>query len=171
MKPHRLPRLKKKEEQNDEDKAQKSNKKKETGSSNKKMNKSIKTSIKRNINSDYIQKYGKIRDRHNEDYAISLAPDREDIISEDAKLFDNKDINLEMPKIKENIGLEDTEFYIESIHHDQYYKINQIKKEEKPSEEIFGEKKVGIKKRKKSKSKKMKKRKKKKTKRKKSIKK
>jgi hypothetical protein len=150
MKPHRLPRLKKKEEQNDEDKAQKSNKKKETGSSNKKMNKSIKTSIKRNINSDYIQKYGKIRDRHNEDYAISLAPDREDIISEDAKLFDNKDINLEMPKIKENIGLEDTEFYIESIHHDQYYKINQIKKEEKPSEEIFGEKKVGIKKRKKS---------------------
>ena len=150
MKPHRLPRLKKKEEQNDEDKAQKSNKKKETGSSNKKMNKSIKTSIRRNINSDYIQKYGKIRDRHNEDYAISLAPDREDIISEDAKLFDNKDINLEMPKIKENIGLEDTEFYIESIHHDQYYKINQIKKEEKPSEEIFGEKKVGIKKRKKS---------------------
>ena len=47
--------------------------------------------------------------------------------------------------------MDNTEFYIESIHHDQYYKINQIKKEEKKKEEIMGEsKKIGIKKRKKT---------------------
>ena len=28
-----------------------------------------------------------------------------DLVSEDAKLYDNKDINLEAPKIKENIDL------------------------------------------------------------------
>ena len=72
-------------------------------------------------------------------------------MSEDTKLYDNRDINLEAPKIKENIGLDSTEFYIESIHHDQYYKINQIKKEEKKvEEEITGEKKIGAKKRKKT---------------------
>ena len=103
------------------------------------------------IDSEFIRKKNRIRERHREDYAISLAPNREDLIAEDAKLYDNKDINLEAPKIKENIDLDNTEFYIESIHHDQYYKINQIKKEEKKKEEILGEsKKIGIKKRKKS---------------------
>ena len=49
------------------------------------------------------------------------------------------------------IGLDNTEFYIESIHHDQYYKINQIKKEEKKTEAILGnEGKIDIKKRRKS---------------------
>ena len=101
--------------------------------------------------SDYIKKKGRFRDRHKEDYAINIAPNREDIMSEDTKLYDNRDINLEAPKIKENIGLDSTEFYIESIHHDQYYKINQIKKEEKKvEEEITGEKKIGAKKRKKT---------------------
>ena len=104
-----------------------------------------------NIDSDFIRKKNKIRERHIEDYAISLAPNREDIVSEDIKLYENKDINLEAPKIKENIDLENTEFYIESIHHDQYYKINQIKKEEKKKEEILGDsKKGGVKKRKKT---------------------
>lgn len=107
--------------------------------------------IENNIDSDYIRKKNRIRERHREDYAISIAPNREDIISEDVKLYDNKDINLEAPKIKENIDLENTEFYIESIHHDQYYKINQIKKEEKKKEEILGEtKKSGVKVRKKA---------------------
>ena len=106
--------------------------------------------IENNIDSDYIRKKNRIRERHREDYAISIAPNREDIVSEDVKLYDNKDINLEAPKIKENIDLENTEFYIESIHHDQYYKINQIRKEEKKKEEILGEtKKSGVKKRKK----------------------
>jgi hypothetical protein len=106
----------------------------------------------RNIDSDYIRKKNKIRERHREDFAITMAPNREDLISEDAKLFDNKDINLEAPKIRENNDLENTEFYIESIHHDKYYKINQIKKEEEKKEEILGEsKKMGAKKRKKTK--------------------
>ena len=107
--------------------------------------------IENNIDSDFIRKKNRIRERHREDYAISIAPNREDIVSEDARLYDNKDINLEAPKIKENIDLDNTEFYIESIHHDQYYKINQIKKEEKKKEEILGEsKKSGVKKRKKA---------------------
>ena len=106
--------------------------------------------IDNNIDSDYIRKKNRIRKRHREDYAISIAPSREDIVSEDVKLYYNKNINLETPKIKENIDLENTEFYIESIHHDQYYKINQIRKEEKKKEEILGEtKKSGVKKRKK----------------------
>ena len=87
--------------------------------------------INNNADPDFIKKYRRIRNRHQEDFAISLAPNKEDIISEDGRLYDNKNINLETPRMKENIGLESTEFYIESIHHDQYYKINQIKKEEK----------------------------------------
>ena len=102
------------------------------------------------IDSDFIRKQNRIRERHREDYSINLVPNREDI-SEDVKLYDIKDINLEAPKIKENIDLDNTEFYIESIHHDQYYKINQIKKEEQQKEEILGEsKKTGVKKRKKA---------------------
>ena len=78
-------------------------------------------------------------------------PNSEDIISEDTHLYENKEINLEAQKIKEIIGLENTEFYIESIHHDQYYKINQIKKEEKQKEEILGDQsKISPKKRRKS---------------------
>jgi len=100
--------------------------------------------------SDYIRKLGKFRNRHREDYSISLNPDREDIVNEEAKLYDNRDINLDAPKINEDISLANTEFYIESIHHDQYYKINKITKEEKKNEEILGEPKIGgVKKRKK----------------------
>jgi hypothetical protein len=99
---------------------------------------------------------GKFRNRHREDYSISLNPDREDITNEEAKLYDNRDINLEHPKINEDISLANTEFYIESIHHDQYYKINKIKKEEKKTEEILGEPKIGgVKKRKKAAQKKL----------------
>ena len=46
---------------------------------------------------------------------------------------------MEAPKIKENIDLDHTKFYKENIHHVQYYKINQIKKEEQKKEEILGE--------------------------------
>ena len=84
-----------------------------------------------NQDPDFIRKYRRMRNRHQEDFAISLVPNKEDIISEDTHLYDNKNMNLDTQRMKENIGLENTEFYIESIHHDQYYKINQIKKEEK----------------------------------------
>ena len=108
-------------------------------------------SINKNTDPDFIRKYRKLRNRHQEDFAISLVPNSEDIISEDTHLYENKEINLESQKIKEIIGLENTEFYIESIHHDQYYKINQIKKEEKQKEEILGDQsKISPKKRRKS---------------------
>ena len=103
-----------------------------------------------NQDPDFIRKYRRMRNRHQEDFAISLAPNKEDIISEDTHLYDNKNMNLDTQRMKENIGLENTEFYIESIHHDQYYKINQIKKEEKKVEEIIGEAKHELKKRRKS---------------------
>ena len=107
--------------------------------------------INKNTDPDFIRKYRRLRNRHEEDFAISLVPNSEDIISEDTHLYENKEINLEPQKMKDIIGLENTEFYIESIHHDQYYKINQIKKEEKEKEEILGEQsKVNIKKRRKS---------------------
>ena len=107
--------------------------------------------INRNADPDFIRKYRKLRNRHQEDFAISLVPNNEDIISEDTHLYENKEINLEAQKIKEIIGLENPEFYIESIHHDQYYKINQIKKEEKQKEEILGDQsKINPKKRRKS---------------------
>jgi hypothetical protein len=112
--------------------------------------------IQQGDESDYIKKLGKFRNRHREDYSISLNPDREDIVNEEAKLYDNRDINLDAPKINEDISLANTEFYIESIHHDQYYKINKIKKEEKKTEEILGEPKIGgVKKRKKAAQKKL----------------
>ena len=109
--------------------------------------------INKNTDPDFIRKYRKLRNRHQEDFAITLVPNNEDIISEDTHLYENKEINLETQKMKDIIGLENTEFYIESIHHDQYYKINKIKKEENTKEEILGlgdQSKVSIKKRRKS---------------------
>lgn len=63
--------------------------------------------------------------------AISLAPNREGIISEDAKLYDNRDINLEGPKIREIIGLDNTDFYIERIHHDNTIKLIKLKRKKR----------------------------------------
>jgi hypothetical protein len=106
--------------------------------------------INKNTDPDFIRKYRKLRNRHQEDFAITLVPNSEDIISEDTHLYENKEINLETQKMKDIIGLENTEFYIESIHHDQYYKINQIKKEEKKKDVILGEAKPDLKKRRRS---------------------
>jgi hypothetical protein len=151
MKPRRLPRLKRTNDPPQSNQNNDINTNKNTQLINNSVISRRDDIQNNNIDSDFIRKKNKIRERHIEDYAISLAPNREDIVSEDIKLYENKDINLEAPKIKENIDLENTEFYIESIHHDQYYKINQIKKEEKKKEEILGDsKKGGVKKRKKT---------------------
>ena len=160
MKPRRLPRIPRKSNQNNPPGSNQINNISPNQSQNQNRNQQLinnvslqshNEDIQNIIDSEYIRKKNKLRERHREDYAISLMPNREDVISEDARLYDNKDINLEAPKIKENIDLENTEFYIESIHHDQYYKINQIKKEEEKKEEILGEtKKAGVKKRKKT---------------------
>ena len=150
MKPRRLPRIARKKDENQQISNQSGNNPNQSQQINNEQTFQQDDSRVRNIDSDFIRKKNKIRERHRQDFAITIAPNREDLISEDAKLYDNKDINLEAPKIKENIDLENTEFYIESIHHDQYYKINQIKKEEQKKEEILGEsKKIGSKKRKK----------------------
>ena len=151
MKPRRLPRLKRTNDPPQSNQNNDINTNKNTQLINNSVISRRDDIQNNNIDSDFIRKKNKIRERHIEDYAISLAPNREDIVSEDIKLYENKDINLEAPKIKENIDLENTEFYIESIHHYQYYKINQIKKEEKKKEEILGDsKKGGVKKRKKT---------------------
>jgi hypothetical protein len=151
MKPRRLPRLPRKNDQQISNQNDNDPNKNQSINNEQALPQQDDSNI-RNIDSDFIRKKNKIRERHREDFAITIAPNREDLVSEDAKLYDNKDINLEAPKIRENIDLENTEFYIESIHHDQYYKINQIKKEEQKKEEILGEpKKTGSKKRKKTK--------------------
>jgi hypothetical protein len=151
MRPRRLPRLPRKNDQQISNQNDNDPNKNQSINNEQALPQQDDSNI-RNIDSDFIRKKNKIRERHREDFAITIAPNREDLVSEDAKLYDNKDINLEAPKIRENIDLENTEFYIESIHHDQYYKINQIKKEEQKKEEILGEpKKTGSKKRKKTK--------------------
>ena len=152
MKPRRLPRIGKENNNIQNNNIQNNNTQITNNKSAKTRNKINKDNelINNNTDPDFIKKYRKLRNRHQEDFAISLVPNKEDIISEDARLYDNKYMNLEKPPMKE-IGLENTEFYIESIHHDQYYKITQIKKEEKKAEDILGgEGKVDVKKRRKS---------------------
>ena len=57
--------------------------------------------INKNTDPDFIRKYRKLRNRHQEDFAITLVPNSEDIISEDTHLYENKEINLETQKMKE----------------------------------------------------------------------
>ena len=154
MKPRRLPRIGKENNPIKENNIIPNNNTQISNNNNAKTRNKIPNQendlINNNTDPDFIKKYRKLRNRHQEDFAINIIPNKEDIISEDAKLYDNKYMNLEKPFMKE-IGLENTEFYIESIHHDQYYKINQIKKEEKKAEDILGgEGKIDIKKRRKS---------------------
>ena len=154
MRPRRLPRLGKENNPIKENNIIPNNNTQISNNNNAKTRNKIPNQendlINNNTDPDFIKKYRKLRNRHQEDFAINIIPNKEDIISEDAKLYDNKYMNLEKPFMKE-IGLENTEFYIESIHHDQYYKINQIKKEEKKAEDILGgEGKIDIKKRRKS---------------------
>ena len=154
MRPRRLPRIGKENNPIKENNIIQNNNTQISNNNNAKTRNKIPNQendlINNNTDPDFIKKYRKLRNRHQEDFAINIIPNKEDIISEDAKLYDNKYMNLEKPFMKE-IGLENTEFYIESIHHDQYYKINQIKKEEKKAEDILGgEGKIDIKKRRKS---------------------
>ena len=83
-----------------------------------------------NSDPDFIRKYRRMRNRHQEDFAINLVPNKEDIISEDARLYDNKNINLEVPRIKENIGLESIYWYVykENIRAIKFYDKNGYKR-------------------------------------------
>ena len=84
---------------------------------------------------EFIKLQRRLRYRHDADGAININLQRDDLMNDKYNLYDNKDINYDMPKIKENIDLENTEYYIESIHHDKYFKVIQSKKEEKKDEE------------------------------------
>ena len=84
---------------------------------------------------EFIKLQRRLRYRHDADGAININLQRDDLMNDKYNLYDNKDINYDMPKIKENIDLDNTEYYIESIHHDKYFKVIQSKKEEKKDEE------------------------------------
>ena len=82
-------------------------------------------------NFESIQLQRRLRMRHMADGAVNLNIENDDLANDNYGLYDDKTINLEKPKINENISKENTEYYIESIHHDQFFKITQTEKSEK----------------------------------------
>ena len=81
-------------------------------------------------NFESIQLQRRLRMRHMADGAVNLNIENDDLANDNYGLYDDKTINLEKPKINENISKENTEYYIESIHHDQFFKITQTEKSE-----------------------------------------
>ena len=81
-------------------------------------------------NFESIQLQRRLRMRHMADGAVNLNVENDDLANDNYGLYDDKAINLERPKVNENISKENTEYYIESIHHDQFFKITQTEKTE-----------------------------------------
>ena len=67
----------------------------------------------------------RMRRRHYADGAVNINVEPDDLSNDNYSLYDDKYINFEKPKINENIAKDNTEHYIESIHHDQFFKITQ----------------------------------------------
>jgi hypothetical protein len=67
------------------------------------------------------------------DGAVNLQIEDDDLQNDRYELYENQDINFEKPKINENISKENTDYYIESIHHNRYIKIE---KQKEKTEEI-----------------------------------
>ena len=67
----------------------------------------------------------RMRRRHYADGAVNINVEQDDLSNDNYSLYDDKYINFEKPKINENITKDNTEHYIESIHHDQFFKITQ----------------------------------------------
>lgn len=84
----------------------------------------------------------KMKHRHDADGAVNINVEEDDLQTGNYDLYENKDINLEKPKINENISKDNTEYYIESIHHDEFLKIIQQKRKEEESD--IDKKKKGI---------------------------
>lgn len=84
----------------------------------------------------------KMKHRHDADGAVNINVEEDDLQTGNYDLYENKDINLEKPKINENISKENTEYYIESIHHDEFLKIIQQTRKEEESD--IDKKKKGI---------------------------
>ncbi len=78
--------------------------------------------------------------RHNAEGAVSLKLEEDDIKDDDYELYENREINFEKPKINENISKDNTEYYIESIHHDEFIKVikQSTKEEDKDKEKKKG---------------------------------
>lgn len=76
----------------------------------------------------------KMHYRHNADGAVNINVEEDDLKNENYDLYENREINFEKPKINENIPKENTEYYIESLHHDEFLKIIQSSKEEEKDE-------------------------------------
>ena len=84
----------------------------------------------------------KMKHRHDADGAVNINVEEDDLQTGNYDLYENKDINLEKPKINENISKDNTEYYIESIHHDEFLKIIQQTRKEEESD--IDKKKKGI---------------------------
>ena len=82
----------------------------------------------------------KMKYRHNAEGAVSLKLEEDDIKDDDYELYENREINFEKPKINENISKDNTEYYIESIHHDEFIKVikQSTKEEDKDKEKKKG---------------------------------
>ena len=65
--------------------------------------------------------------RHAEDGAINLNVEDEDLLNDNYELYENKDINLKPQKVTDKIAKEKTEYYIESIRHDEFIKVKLTK--------------------------------------------
>jgi hypothetical protein len=82
-----------------------------------------------------IKRERRMRHRHEMDGAVNIQIEEDDLQNEKYELYVNQDINYEKPKINENISKENTNYYIESIHHDRFIKIEKKKeKTEEPKE-------------------------------------
>lgn len=76
----------------------------------------------------------RMRQRHYADGAISINLEQDDLSNDNYSIYDDKYINFDKPKINENISKENIEHYIESIHHDQFFKITQPEQPKPPTD-------------------------------------
>ena len=74
-----------------------------------------------------------MRYSHRINGAVNIQIEDDDFQNDRNELYKNKDINFEKPKINENISKENNDYYIESIHHNRYIKIE---KQKEKTEEI-----------------------------------
>ena len=89
--------------------------------------------------SERIKLERRMRYRHRMDGAVNIQIEDDDLQNDRYELYENQDINFEKPKINENISKENTDYYIESIHHNRYIKIEKQKEkteEIKPTESV-----------------------------------
>jgi hypothetical protein len=80
----------------------------------------------------------KMHHRHKADGAVNINVEEDDLKNDNYDLYENREINFEKPKINENIPKENTEYYIESLHHDEFLKIIQASSKEEEEKKEKG---------------------------------